>query len=70
MFPGSVQGWYEEALQQFEEIEEQDHQATYQLGVMYYDGLGTAADAVSLSFLPVLRFTVSGLCDTIKITYI
>lgn len=35
------EGWYEEALEQFEEIEEEDHQATYQLGVMYYDGLGT-----------------------------
>ncbi|XP_036106174.1 LRP2-binding protein [Molossus molossus] len=39
------EGWYEEALEQFEEIKEQDHQATYQLGVMYYDGLGTAANA-------------------------
>ncbi|CAK6442568.1 unnamed protein product [Pipistrellus nathusii] len=39
------EGWYEEALEQFEEIKEQDHQATYQLGVMYYDGLGTAENA-------------------------
>ncbi|KAF6376456.1 LRP2 binding protein [Rhinolophus ferrumequinum] len=39
------EGWYEEALEQFEEIKEKDHQATYQLGVMYYDGLGTAANA-------------------------
>ncbi|XP_057553098.1 LRP2-binding protein isoform X2 [Hippopotamus amphibius kiboko] len=38
------EGWYEEALEQFEEIKEKDHQATYQLGVMYYDGLGTTAD--------------------------
>ncbi|XP_044912770.1 LRP2-binding protein isoform X5 [Felis catus] len=38
-------GWYEEALEQFEEIKEKDHQATYQLGVMYYDGLGTPTDA-------------------------
>ncbi|XP_022426680.1 LRP2-binding protein [Delphinapterus leucas] len=39
------EGWYEEALEQFEEIKEKDHQATYQLGVMYYDGLGMTADA-------------------------
>nr|XP_020044046.1 LRP2-binding protein [Castor canadensis] len=39
------EGWYEEALEQFEEIAEKDHQATYQLGVMYYDGLGTATNA-------------------------
>ncbi|KAI2536742.1 LRP2 binding protein, partial [Homo sapiens] len=39
------EGWYEEALEQFEEIKEKDHQATYQLGVMYYDGLGTTLDA-------------------------
>ncbi|XP_045309771.1 LRP2-binding protein isoform X3 [Leopardus geoffroyi] len=39
------EGWYEEALEQFEEIKEKDHQATYQLGVMYYDGLGTPTDA-------------------------
>ncbi|XP_078222278.1 LRP2-binding protein isoform X2 [Callithrix jacchus] len=39
------EGWYEKALEQFEEIKEKDHQATYQLGVMYYDGLGTTPDA-------------------------
>ncbi|XP_053515802.1 LRP2-binding protein isoform X3 [Artibeus jamaicensis] len=39
------EGWYEDALEQFEEIKENDHQAMYQLGVMYYDGLGTAVDA-------------------------
>ncbi|XP_068951977.1 LRP2-binding protein isoform X2 [Petaurus breviceps papuanus] len=38
------EGWYEEALEQFEEIQESDHQAVYQLGVMYYDGLGTKAN--------------------------
>ncbi|XP_074131034.1 LRP2-binding protein isoform X1 [Sminthopsis crassicaudata] len=38
------EGWYEEALDQFEEIQENDHQAVYQLGVMYYDGLGTKAN--------------------------
>lgn len=47
----SLQGWYEEALEQFEEIKEQDHQAAYQLGVMYYDGLGTAENAVSYWFV-------------------
>ncbi|XP_072480262.1 LRP2-binding protein isoform X2 [Notamacropus eugenii] len=40
------EGWYEEALDQFEEIQENDHQAIYQLGVMYYDGLGTKANPV------------------------
>ncbi|XP_036155787.1 LRP2-binding protein isoform X5 [Myotis myotis] len=39
------EGWYEEALEQFEEIKDHDHQAIYQLGVMYYDGLGTAVKA-------------------------
>uniref|UniRef100_A0A8C6QM62 LRP2-binding protein n=1 Tax=Nannospalax galili TaxID=1026970 RepID=A0A8C6QM62_NANGA len=39
------EGWYEEALEQFEEIKDKDHQAIYQLGVMYYDGLGTIANA-------------------------
>ncbi|XP_028736999.1 LRP2-binding protein isoform X1 [Peromyscus leucopus] len=39
------EGWYEEALAQFEEIQENDHQAIYQLGVMYYDGLGTTPNA-------------------------
>nr|XP_004666434.1 LRP2-binding protein isoform X2 [Jaculus jaculus] len=39
------EGWYKEALEQFEEIKEKDHQATYQLGVMYYDGLGTITNA-------------------------
>ncbi|NWT82330.1 LR2BP protein, partial [Lanius ludovicianus] len=35
------QGLYEEALKQFEKIKDRDFQAMYQLGVMYYDGLGT-----------------------------
>ncbi|NXW94308.1 LR2BP protein, partial [Alopecoenas beccarii] len=34
-------GLYEEALIQFEKIKDTDFQAMYQLGVMYYDGLGT-----------------------------
>ncbi|KAK1174832.1 LRP2-binding protein isoform X1 [Acipenser oxyrinchus oxyrinchus] len=38
------EGWYEEARQQFEKIKENDLNALYQLGVMYYDGLGTQAD--------------------------
>ncbi|MGH0146796.1 UNVERIFIED_CONTAM: hypothetical protein FKN15_058716 [Acipenser sinensis] len=38
------EGWYEEALQQFEKIKEKDLNALYQLGVMYYDGLGTQED--------------------------
>ncbi|XP_053258466.1 LRP2-binding protein isoform X2 [Podarcis raffonei] len=36
------EGWYEEALQQFEQ--NTDFQSMYQLGVMYYDGLGTPPD--------------------------
>ncbi|KAM4815345.1 LOW QUALITY PROTEIN: LRP2-binding protein-like [Thomomys bottae] len=39
------EGWYQEALEQFEEIVDKDHQATYQLGVMHYDGLGTPTNA-------------------------
>uniref|UniRef100_A0A8C5TBR2 LRP2-binding protein n=1 Tax=Malurus cyaneus samueli TaxID=2593467 RepID=A0A8C5TBR2_9PASS len=38
------QGLYEEALKQFEKIEDSYFQAMYQLGVMYYDGLGTKKD--------------------------
>ncbi|XP_020658137.3 LRP2-binding protein isoform X1 [Pogona vitticeps] len=36
------EGWYEEALLQFQQ--NTDFQSMYQLGVMYYDGLGTPAD--------------------------
>ncbi|XP_044311175.1 LRP2-binding protein isoform X2 [Varanus komodoensis] len=36
------EGWYDEALLQFEQ--NTDFQSIYQLGVMYYDGLGTPAD--------------------------
>ncbi|XP_017691855.1 PREDICTED: LRP2-binding protein isoform X2 [Lepidothrix coronata] len=38
------QGLYEEALTQFKKIEDTDFQAMFQLGVMYYDGLGTEKD--------------------------
>ncbi|XP_064273977.1 LRP2-binding protein isoform X2 [Passer domesticus] len=38
------QGLYKEALKQFEKIQDTDFQAMYQLGVMYYDGLGTKKD--------------------------
>ncbi|XP_025889281.1 LRP2-binding protein [Nothoprocta perdicaria] len=38
------QGWYEEALRQFERVKDTDFQAMYQLGVMHYDGLGTKED--------------------------
>nr|XP_030127104.3 LRP2-binding protein isoform X2 [Taeniopygia guttata] len=37
-------GLYKEALKQFEKIKDTDFQAMYQLGVMYYDGLGTKKD--------------------------
>ncbi|KAM6221970.1 LRP2-binding protein isoform 1-T1 [Rhynchocyon petersi] len=45
------EGWYEEALEQFEEIKEKDHQAIYQLGVMYYDGLGTPPNAKGVEYM-------------------
>ncbi|XP_054845772.1 LRP2-binding protein isoform X2 [Eublepharis macularius] len=38
------EGWYAEALLQFEQSKDADFQSMYQLGVMYYDGLGTPAD--------------------------
>ncbi|NXP08519.1 LR2BP protein, partial [Thinocorus orbignyianus] len=38
------QGLYEEALTEFEKIQDTDFQAMYQLGVMHYDGLGTEED--------------------------
>ncbi|NXO26049.1 LR2BP protein, partial [Cisticola juncidis] len=38
------QGLYKEALKQFQKIKNTDFQAMYQLGVMYYDGLGTKRD--------------------------
>ncbi|KAM7052739.1 LRP2-binding protein isoform 1-T1 [Acridotheres tristis] len=38
------QGLYKEALKEFEKIKDTDFQAMYQLGVMYYDGLGTKKD--------------------------
>lgn len=41
------QGLYKEALKRFEKIKDTDFQAMYQLGVMYYDGLGTKKDPVS-----------------------
>lgn len=37
---------YEKAFTEFDKIKETDVQAKYQLGVMYYDGLGIAEDAV------------------------
>ncbi|NXC48103.1 LR2BP protein, partial [Penelope pileata] len=38
------EGLYEEALKHFEKCKDTDFQAMYQLGVMHYDGLGTAED--------------------------
>ncbi|XP_066488645.1 LRP2-binding protein [Tiliqua scincoides] len=38
------EGWYKEALLQFEQSKDTDFQSLYQLGVMYYDGLGTQQD--------------------------
>ncbi|XP_053315205.1 LRP2-binding protein [Spea bombifrons] len=34
------EGWYKDALVQFEKVKENDYQALYQVGVMNYDGLG------------------------------
>ena len=38
---------YEKAFAEFEKIKDLDVQARYQLGVMYYDGLGVIEDTVS-----------------------
>ncbi|XP_030048511.1 LRP2-binding protein [Microcaecilia unicolor] len=38
------EGWYEDALLHFYKIKEEDLRALYQLGIMYYDGLGTEED--------------------------
>ncbi|XP_044153597.1 LRP2-binding protein isoform X1 [Bufo gargarizans] len=38
------EGWYEDALFHFEKVKDEDYQALYQAGVMYYDGLGTQED--------------------------
>ncbi|XP_060103294.1 LRP2-binding protein [Heteronotia binoei] len=38
------EGWYEDALLLFEQNKDTDFQSMYQLGVMYYDGLGTPPD--------------------------
>ncbi|KAG8592133.1 hypothetical protein GDO81_000420 [Engystomops pustulosus] len=38
------EGWYEDALFHFEKVKDEDYQALYQAGVMYYDGLGTRED--------------------------
>ncbi|KAM8940433.1 LRP2-binding protein isoform 2-T2 [Pelodytes ibericus] len=40
------EGWYEDALLHFEKVKETDYQALYQMGVMYYDGLGVPQDTV------------------------
>ena len=37
---------YEKAFVEFEKLRERDVQASYQLGVMYYDGLGVQENAV------------------------
>ena len=40
---------YEKAFVEFEKLKERDVQALYQLGVMYYDGLGVQENAVRFS---------------------
>ncbi|KAL8207345.1 UNVERIFIED_CONTAM: hypothetical protein K2H54_054910 [Gekko kuhli] len=42
------EGWYKDALLQFEQSKDTDFQSMYQLGVMYYDGLGTPPDPAVL----------------------
>ena len=37
---------YEKAFEEFEKLRDRDMQALYQLGVMYYDGLGVQEDGV------------------------
>ena len=39
---------YEKAFVEFDKIKETDFQAKYQLGVMYYDGLGVRENSVNL----------------------
>ncbi|XP_048365267.1 LRP2-binding protein isoform X2 [Sphaerodactylus townsendi] len=45
------EGRYEEALPQFEQNKDTDFQSMYQLGVMYYDGLGTAPDPKGVEYM-------------------
>ncbi|XP_053556824.1 LRP2-binding protein [Bombina bombina] len=40
------EGWYEDALLYFDKVKLNDCQAMYQIGVMYYDGLGVTTDQV------------------------
>lgn len=46
-----MQERYEEAKYQFESIKDNDFQAQFQLGIIFYDGLGTKADPVSSCFI-------------------
>ena len=50
---------YEKAFAEFEKLKDCDAQASYQLGVMYYDGLGVEENAVSLKILCTLYPRVS-----------
>ncbi|XP_018416797.1 PREDICTED: LRP2-binding protein [Nanorana parkeri] len=38
------EGWYEDSLLHFHKVKDDDYQALYQAGVMYYDGLGIQED--------------------------
>ena len=42
---------FDKALIAFERIKSTDFQAKYQLGVMYYDGIGTKPNPVSIELL-------------------
>lgn len=46
MYTMILKGFPEQAAVQFEKIKETDYQAAYQLGTMYFDGLGVTADYV------------------------
>ena len=46
---------YEKAFVEFEKLKERDAQASYQLGVMYYDGLGVQENAVRILCTSIFR---------------
>lgn len=53
-----LQERYEEAKYQFEKIKDSDFQAQFQLGIIFYDGLGTKADPVSIAHLLAIYFPI------------
>ena len=49
---------YDKALIAFERIKSTDFQAKYQLGVMYYDGIGTKSNPVSINYFTSINFII------------